>query len=180
MQESEQAPQSNISKMTEKVKNVCTDRLQLIANIIACAILLLGAIIRLIFSFQYGYFRVLFFFLTLFYLSFIVLLGLSLLPSQNKVSIFVRTYFNFLDNCCGKGLFILFLSMIMVEQAEWYLIIMTIITCFIAVIDLIIGCKEAKEGLPSLPWSQNEEESKKADPESKRAKSYVISDGNPN
>lgn len=74
-------------------------------------------------------------------------------------------------------MFNLFLSMIMVEQAEWYLIIMAIITCIIAIVDLIIGCKEAKEGLPSLPWTQNEEEPKKADPEANRAKSYVINDG---
>jgi len=41
----------------------------------------------------------------------------------------------------------------MVEQTTWYLIIMTIITCLIAVVNLIIGCKEAKEGLPSFPWN---------------------------
>ncbi len=54
---------------------------------------------------------------------------------------------------------------------------MTIVTCIIAFVDLIIGCKEAKEGLPSLPWNQKEEESQKADPEATRAKSYVINDG---
>ena len=53
---------------------------------------------------------------------------------------------------------------------------MTIITCFIAIVDLIIGCKEAKEGLPSLPWNQKEEDSGKADPEATRAKSYVVND----
>jgi hypothetical protein len=47
----------------------------------------------------------------------------------------------------------------MVEQAISYLIFMTIVTCIIAFVDLIIGCKEAKEGLPSLPWNQKEEES---------------------
>ena len=67
--------------------------------------------------------------------------------------------------------------MIMVEQTDWYLIIMTIITCLIAIVNLIIGCKEAKEGLPSFPWNQKEEEPKKADPEANRAKSYVINDG---
>ena len=65
----------------------------------------------------------------------------------------------------------------MVEQTDWYLIIMTIITCLIAIVNLIIGCKEAKEGLPSFPWNQKEEEPKKADPEANRAKSYVINDG---
>ena len=54
---------------------------------------------------------------------------------------------------------------------------MTIITCLIAIVDLIIGCKEAKEGLPSLLWNQKEDEPKKADPEATRAKSYVINDG---
>ena len=53
---------------------------------------------------------------------------------------------------------------------------MTILTCFIAIFDLIIGCKEAKEGLPSLPWNQKEEESKNADPEATRTKPYVIND----
>jgi hypothetical protein len=58
--------------------------------------------------------------------------------------------------------------MIMVEQSTWYLIIMTIITSLIAIVNLIIGCKEAKEGLPSFPWNQKEEE------QPKRSKSCKI------
>jgi hypothetical protein len=49
-------------------------------------------------------------------------------------------------------MFIIFLSMIMVELANSYVIFMAVVTCIIATIDLIIGCKEVREGLPSLPW----------------------------
>lgn len=53
-------------------------------------------------------------------------------------------------------MFIIFLSMIMVELANSYVIFMAVVTCIIATIDLIIGCKEVKEGLPSLPWQSDE------------------------
>ena len=67
--------------------------------------------------------------------------------------------------------------MIMVELANSYVIFMAVVTCIIATIDLIIGCKEVREGLPSLPWQSEEQKTQQQDVEATRAKTYVINDG---
>ena len=70
------------------------------------------------------------------------MLGLAWINPENKHSIFVRTYFNFLDKIIGKGLFLIFLAMILVEIQEQGEVIVAIVCIVIGVVDLILGFSE--------------------------------------
>ena len=68
----------------------------------------------------------------------------------------VKTYFNFLDRTFGKGLFIIFQSMMLVEVGDAGEIVLALVCIVIGVCNLIIGWSEANKELPSVPWKQIE------------------------
>ena len=68
------------------------------------------------------------------------------------MSIFIRTYFNFLDQQFGRGVFLVWLSMMLLERKTSLEILFCIIVLLIASIDLILGYGDAKKTLASLPW----------------------------
>ena len=107
-------------KAVHKIKVKCTDKVANIANLIACAGLLLGAILRFNHSFTVS-FNLFYFLETLYFLSFIIILSLAeilYLCPRNKLSLYVRTYYNFLNKLIGRGMFLIFLSMIMVSKTD--------------------------------------------------------------
>ena len=83
------------------------------------------------------------------------MLGFSWIDPENKHSVMVRTYFNFLDKIIGKGLFLIFLSMILIDKQDQGEVIVAIVCIIIGVIDLILGCSEGQKMLPSFPWENN-------------------------
>lgn len=81
------------------------------------------------------------------------------LKPENEHSQKVRTYFNFLDKIIGRGLFLIFLACLIMNNAvsgglEY---IVAIIAVSIGIIDIILGWGEDKHELPSAPWGKKEE-----------------------
>ena len=80
------------------------------------------------------------------------MLGLSWIDPENKHSVQVRTYFNFLDKIIGKGLFLIFLAMMLCEKQDQLEIVVAIVCVIIGAIDILLGCSEGQKMLPSFPW----------------------------
>jgi len=83
--------------------------------------------------------------------AFIAELSDTLKPSK-----LIRTYFGFLNTIFGRGMFLMFMAIIVVEIQERGEIFICIFCFIIGVVDVIVGWKEMKEGLPSPPWQQND------------------------
>lgn len=121
-----------------------------ILNILACGLLLLGAVLRIIECFKA--FNLFFFITSLYFFTFIVFVGAIEADEANKVSVFIRTYFNFLDQMFGRGLFLIYLSFMLLERKTTMEIIFCIFVLIVAIIDVILGYGDAKRSLASLPW----------------------------
>lgn len=131
----------------------CTDKVLRYANYAALGLLALGLLLRLVFMFgdeekgpNYNGFW--FFFSTLYYGLFLAILGLSYHPNQeNQYSLLVRVHFRLLDFDFGRGLFIFFITMMMNEVHANGEVIYGIITCLIAIANLILGFSEFKKNI---------------------------------
>jgi len=86
----------------------------------------------------------LFFLLTVLQLFFTAMLGLSLLPLDNKYCILIRVYFNLLDYYVGRGFYILFISILSIENGSAGEILFFLILIGIAIVDLVVGVQEWK------------------------------------
>ena len=137
------------------VKEKCTDKVLRIANIVATGLLILGAVFRVMYAFGEN-FNFFFMFTTFYFWVFVIMLGVSELPEENKMRVKLATYYNFLDFQFGKGLFMLFLVIMLCEVTENAEVVLSIPLVAIAVCNLIIGWSQAKRELPSLPWSSEE------------------------
>ena len=103
-------------KAVTHLKVKCTDKVANAANLIACGVLLFAAVLRFIHCFTVK-FDLWMFILTFYFVSFILIIGFAeilYIKPDNMHSLKVRTYFNFLNKLVGRGLFLIFLSMIMV------------------------------------------------------------------
>ena len=89
---------------------------------------------------------------TFYYIFFCVILVLAEVSDTNRFSIMVKTYFNFLDRTFGKGLFIIFQAMMLVEIGDAGEVILALACIAIGICNLIIGWGEASKELPSVPW----------------------------
>jgi hypothetical protein len=102
-----------------KIKTIIKPAYVKVLNIIACGILLLGAVLRALncFTSEEG-FNLWFFITTIYFFVFILITAAIEAHETNKFSVFCRTYFNFLDKVFGRGVFLLFLSMMLLERRQ--------------------------------------------------------------
>jgi uncharacterized membrane protein len=84
--------------------------------------------------------------LTIYLALFIILFVLILF----KVALFAK-YFNFLNSYIGKGMFIIFLTLLILERKTALEIILGICLLIIAIINLVVGCG-------SIPESEKEQQ----------------------
>lgn len=134
-----------VSQAVFVIRNKCTDKTLVTANIAACGLLTCGVALRFWYVFdstqvkptEYNGF--LFTLITLMQLFFTALLGLSLMSLDNKYSIWARVYFNFLDYYVGRGVYILFIAVLSIENGSAFEIIFFFILIGIAVVDLVVG-----------------------------------------
>ena len=128
-----------------------------IANIVTCVILLLGAVLRTAHAFSSEGFNFFFVITTLYFWFFVALLGISELNDTFKPRVWVTTYFNFLDRQFNKGFYIVFLTVMMLEETGAASVVFAaIITFFIALCNFIIGWKQEKGERPPLPGQENQ------------------------
>ena len=92
-----------------------------------------------------------FFLSTCFYGFFLAIVALAMHPNQeHPYSLAVRVHFRVLDFDFGRGLFMLFLTMQMVEVHSNGEVIYAIIVIVISVIDMLQGFLEFKENLQAI------------------------------
>lgn len=98
-----------------------------------------------------------FFMITTFYFwFFVIIFGLTEAKEELKARVFVVTYFNFLDSQFGKGLFLLFLTIMLCETSNAIDIIIGLVIIGIAVCNLIIGWSQDKKAATN-PWDQGQQ-----------------------
>ena len=97
-----------------------------IANMVAIGTCAAGCAIRFAYVFTSSateakpsdYNAITFFLSTLFNVGFIVLLGLSLLKLESPIGQKVRCYFLFLDYYVGRGIFLFFIGLFLIEMPD--------------------------------------------------------------
>jgi len=95
----------------------------------------------------------LFFFLSSCYLiSFLIIHALIEFSPDHKYSILARTYFNFLNTIIGRGLFLIFMSLVLLEKDDQGEILIALIVIGVGIVDIILGWNQDKQEMPSLPW----------------------------
>lgn len=73
---------------------------------------------------------------------------------EHKFGIFVRTYFNFLNTTMGKGIYLIFLALILTEktdQFEWGIAIYLIL---VGICNIVIGCDQAPQPIPHADFKE--------------------------
>jgi len=139
-----------VSQAVFVIRNKCTDKTLVTTNFAACGLLTCGVVLRFWYMFDAtqnkptDYNGFLFFLITCMQLFFTVLLGLSLLPLDNKYSVWTRVFFNFLDYYVGRGVYILFIAVLSIENGSAFEIIFFFVLIGIAVVDLVVGVQEWK------------------------------------
>lgn len=86
---------------------------------------------------------------------FVGVLSLNEVGKKNKWSKKLRTYFNFIDNKMGLGIFMVFMTCLMIEvggSEKLFVIISAIVNFVIAAINLFFGCNEESFDLPQNPF----------------------------
>ena len=141
---------NSVGGVSSKIKEKVKPPIIRILNIVACGLLMLGAVFRIIECFKA--FNLFFFITSIYFFTFIAAVGAVELHETNKVSVFIRTYFNFLDQMFGRGLFLIFLSFMLLERKTTMEVIFAVIVLIIAIFDLVLGYGDAKRTLASLPW----------------------------
>ena len=121
-----------------------------VMNIVACVLLLVGAVVRIIECFKA--FNFWFFITSLYFFVFIAFVAAIEIHQLNKFSVFIRTHFNFLDQLFGRGLFMIFLSFMLLERKTTLEVLCAVCVIIIAAFDLILGFGDAKKAMASLPW----------------------------
>lgn len=151
--------QSFTKKVQTKILDTCTDKMLVTANIVALGTCAAGCAIRFAYVFSSDgtakpadYNGATFFLSTLFNVVFIALVGMSLLGYDNQLGQKVRCYFLFLDYYVGRGLFLLFIGLFLIEMPDALQIIFFIIVCFVVLADMVIGMQEIKnrKNLPEM------------------------------
>ena len=67
------------------------------------------------------------------------------MPLDNKYSVWTRVFFNFLDYYVGRGVYILFIAVLSIENGSAFEIIFFFVLIGIAVVDLVVGVQEWKD-----------------------------------
>jgi len=82
----------------------------------------------------------------------IVLLAISEQIFGQALSLPFRTYLNFLDCMLGKGLYLCFLCLLMLEQSDKNETMFVYIVLIVAIFNIVIGYKDGIKKLPYQPW----------------------------
>ena len=125
----------DVRETVSKVTYSCNDKLMRITNLVAAAMILVAS------AFRFVYMKddeedsnVFFIILTIYLILFICLLVMA----EFRIT-FVRRYFNFLDRKVGRGVFILFLGLLILDKTNALEIVLSIFIFLIAFINMIVG-----------------------------------------
>lgn len=135
-----------------------------------CFCLVVGTIFQLWYTFTGETWNFFLLIHTMFFALFVVFLCFAEYHVQFRGwSTWVKTYFNLLDNQLGKGMYHIFLCLLLIEIIKPWLIILVIPCFIIGIINIILGWDTDKSNiLPSFPWKS----------ENKRSDMYQIGANN--
>ena len=122
-------------KVHSFIERRCTDRMMIAMNIIACAMMVVCIVFRFVYFAKGG--NTFFFLVLTIYLA--IFLTLEIL-AEFKIQR-VRTYFDFLDTKWGRGWFILFIALLVLEKETALEVILCILTIVIALLNMFVGLK---------------------------------------
>jgi hypothetical protein len=77
--------------------------------------------------------------ITLYYIVFIFLFLIVEIKHENKLNIYTRTYFNYLDTMKGKGTFMCFIALILSEKSELGMVFISIPCYIIGFFNICLG-----------------------------------------
>lgn len=157
--EQEQNPQQKKNKLSElrgkaanQIRIRCNDKVSRVANIIAVLGLSVWSFLRFLWCFGVGaeaaHFNFFFFVTSLYLMSFVVILGFIEFKPDHRFSVSLRTYFNFLNTIIGRGLYLIFLALILVEKSDQGEIVVGVIVIVIGICNIILGWKQEKQEIP--------------------------------
>lgn len=120
----------------------CNDKLMVVLNLIACVMIVVCGVMRFVyFKEKKANINIFDPILSIYIFLFIIILVLA----EFRV-ILIRKYFNFLDRKMGRGWFILFMGLLILEKVTALEIILGIFILLIAVINMIVGWGEPSDG----------------------------------
>jgi len=101
-----------------------------------------------------GFANFCFFMETLYFIAFIAILALIEFKKDNKFSVLARTYFNFLNTILGRGVYLIFMAMILVEKHDQFEIGIAIYIIVVAICDIVLGWDEDPQPIPHADFSE--------------------------
>ena len=171
----EPEPETDFDKsMTTMKTKCCTDRVMQICNLLGCIVLFLSVIMR--FAYLFPVFNG-FFMIETFYLgSFIIIMSMSegmFGPSYSKR---VRTNFNFLDCNMGRGAFLIFQALILMERTKRGEDVFGFIVILLGLFNIFLGYNNKIKELPIIPWG--DQLKKESEIEAKKRRNESLKDLN--
>jgi len=154
-EETKEENKTDFEKVLDKIKKACAGTILRIATLIGCGLMVLVTFIRFAYlgkDFSFFYMVQVFFLL---FMIMLIVFAEDVFPKRGQLC---RTYFNLLDSNYGRGLFMLYLCVILFERTEKGEEFFAVIVLIIAVFNICIGYSESglKE-LPMNPWNTEEE-----------------------
>ena len=134
-----------ISCKTCKLK--CNDKLMTVLNLIAAAMIFICGVMRFVYykdrntKYQNTSINIFDVVLSIYIFLFLIILVLA----EFRV-IWIRKYFNFVDRKMGRGWFILFMGLLILETVTSLVIVLSIFILLIAITNMIVGWGEPSDG----------------------------------
>jgi hypothetical protein len=85
-------------------------------------------------------------------MSFVVIHGFVELKQDHEYAIMARTYFNFLNTIIGRGLFLIFMALILAEKSDQGEIIIALVVICIGICNIVLGWDQEKQDIPDPQW----------------------------
>eukprot|EP00347_Sterkiella_histriomuscorum_P023824 403333260 len=140
----------HFDKLASWCQAKCSDRMMLVLNLLACAMILVCVAFRFVYM-NDGSLAFFFIVLSVYLAAFTVALVLAEFKVER-----VRTYINFLDTKFGRGVFMIFLAMLILENRALEVILFLCIVA-IGIVNMIVGCKQGSDGKKAIAERRQEE-----------------------
>jgi hypothetical protein len=85
-------------------------------------------------------------------MSFVVVHAMIEIKPDHKFSLMFRTYFNFLNTIIGRGVFLIFMALMLAEKSDQGEIFIAIIVIVVGICDIVLGWNQDKQDIPNERW----------------------------
>lgn len=92
-------------------------------------------------------------------MSFIVIYALVLFKEDHDLSKKARVYFNFLNTLTGKGFFLIFIGLMILEKHSWYDWIIGFVSIGTGICNIVVGWDQEPAPVPQSEFNFSAERS---------------------